>query len=204
MPVAMMTTSARRSVPCSKRRRFLVRASSMAVTHRAGTDAHAVIGQPLRDQLRTRGVDHARQDARGDLHDGQLGSEGEDRVQDGERDEAGADHHHVAARRDLRQHALGLIERPERVHLAPVGARDRARGRATSRWRSGNRRTRAGCRRRACTRWPRCPGPRRGDRGASSLPSRRAPSPWRCTRAIPRWSGRGSTAAPSASMASRR
>src|SRR5207302_409444 len=52
------------------------------------------------------------------------GPERQDRVQDRERDEAGADHDDVAARRDVGEDTAGLVERPERVDTPAVGAGD--------------------------------------------------------------------------------
>jgi len=98
----------------------------------ARANGDAVVLEPGLNELGAGIVDHPRQDPRRDLDDRQLRTERQDRVEDRERDEAGADHDHVAARPDLREHAARLVERPEGVHARAVGARNgRAdRGRA--------------------------------------------------------------------------
>jgi hypothetical protein len=99
---------------------------------RARAHRHSVLFEPALHEPRARVVDHPRQDARRDLDDRELGTQCQNRVEDRERDEAGADHDDVAAGLDLRQHAAALLESPERMDTRPVGAGHRRahRGRA--------------------------------------------------------------------------
>ena len=106
------------------------RDSSIPVSVAPGPEGDAVLREPPRHDLRARGIHHPRQDARGDLDDGQGGAAGEDGIQDREGDEARAHHDDAAPRRDAGDHRACLRERPEAVHAGPVGAGDRRLGRA--------------------------------------------------------------------------
>ena len=82
---------------------------------RADPQRHAVLLEPAGHDLRAGLVDHARQDARRDLDDGQRGAAREDGVQDREGDEARADHDDLGARLDGGDDGARLVERPEGV-----------------------------------------------------------------------------------------
>ena len=119
-----MITSASRSEPSLKREAPPARVRLDPRQCCAGADLDAVLPEPRLDERCPLAVDHARQDLRRDLDDGEPRAQREDRIEDGEGDEAGAHHHDVAARPDLGEDAAGLLERPEAVHPGAVGARD--------------------------------------------------------------------------------
>ena len=108
MPVAMITTSASRSSPSLNRRRAPVgvllhrrqRGARCGSRRRASGATRRPASAPCRSIIRG-------QDLGRDLEDRQARPQRQDRVQDREGDEAGAHHHHVAARPDLRDHAAG-------------------------------------------------------------------------------------------------
>ena len=100
---------------------------------RPRADGDAVVFQPAGDDGRAGLVHHARQDAGGDLDDGEGGAPREDGVQDGEGDEARAHHDDLGARLHVRDDGPRLVERPEGVDARSLRARNGRPRRARAR-----------------------------------------------------------------------